>query len=383
MFSDHPVHDRRGNGEPVAAVELGVPLDEVVGQDRDLLHPLAQRRHDDVDDVEAVIEILAEPAFGHCPLEVLVGGGQHPHVGVQGRLAADARELAILQHVQQLGLERGVQIADLVQEDGAAMGRLELADLELMGAGEGPAFIAEQLALEELPRHGRAVDLHVRAATPGGEMVDRARHEVLAGAGLARGEHRDVDPRRLPEDPAGLQHPRAAPELHFALDAGGRRLRRQARRFQRHAHQGIERLLEIVEHQGLSEDGLEGERHGGRALVGAVHDADDRPGISALDLERLQQIGGLGAVAGEVDEGEGEGSVRDRLERLPGGSRDALIAPGLKEFQKWLSCHPIDIDNQRSWLSHRRVTKVRQTTYQPSALCEKDYMCWIFRREFT
>ena len=42
-------------------------------------------------------------------------------------LAAHAVKLAFLQHAQQLGLRGAVQVADLVQENRAAVGQLELA----------------------------------------------------------------------------------------------------------------------------------------------------------------------------------------------------------------------------------------------------------------
>ena len=42
-------------------------------------------------------------------------------------LAAEPLHLAVLQHAQQLGLRRLVQVADLVEEDAAAVGQLELA----------------------------------------------------------------------------------------------------------------------------------------------------------------------------------------------------------------------------------------------------------------
>src|SRR6266571_1519725 len=90
-----------------------------------------------------------------------------------------------------------MKVADLVEEDGAAMGRLELADLELVGAGEGASLVTEQLALQQVPRHGGAVDLDEGPSPPGGEMVDRVGDELFAGAGLARDDHGDVDARRL------------------------------------------------------------------------------------------------------------------------------------------------------------------------------------------
>jgi len=43
------------------------------------------------------------------------------------RLAADAVVLLVLQDLEQLGLERRVHLADLVEEDGPLVGELELA----------------------------------------------------------------------------------------------------------------------------------------------------------------------------------------------------------------------------------------------------------------
>jgi hypothetical protein len=48
--------------------------------------------------------------------------------------------------MQELALKRGVKVADLVQENGALVRRLELADLQLVGAREGTPFVAEELA---------------------------------------------------------------------------------------------------------------------------------------------------------------------------------------------------------------------------------------------
>ena len=118
-----------------------------------------------------------------------------------------------------------MQVADLIQEDGAAMGGLELADFELVGAREGAALVPEQLALEKLARHGRAVHLDEGPRAPGGEMVDRPGDEVLPGAGLAGDEHRDVDSGGLVEDLACIEHLWATPEIHLTGEPSGRLLR--------------------------------------------------------------------------------------------------------------------------------------------------------------
>src|SRR2546428_9096820 len=77
------VHDRCGDREPLPAVELGVFLDEVLDEARDLLDPLAERRHVDPNNVEAVVEVFPEPPLQPCSLEVPVGGPDDPDVYVQ------------------------------------------------------------------------------------------------------------------------------------------------------------------------------------------------------------------------------------------------------------------------------------------------------------
>ena len=53
---------------------------------------------------------------------------------------------------KQLALQRKRDIADLVQEQGAAGGGAEEADAVCFGVGEGTAAMAEQLAFEQLRR---------------------------------------------------------------------------------------------------------------------------------------------------------------------------------------------------------------------------------------
>ena len=72
-------------------------------------------------------EILAEPALGHLGAELAVGRRDQAHVGVQRHRAADPLELAGLEHAQDLGLDRRRQLADLVEEQRAAVGQLEAA----------------------------------------------------------------------------------------------------------------------------------------------------------------------------------------------------------------------------------------------------------------
>ena len=60
------------------------------------------------------------------------------------------------------------QLADLVEEDRAAVGQLEPAGVPGDRAGERPLLVAEQLALDEPRGQGRAVDLDQRLVPAAG-----------------------------------------------------------------------------------------------------------------------------------------------------------------------------------------------------------------------
>ena len=116
-----------------------------------------------------------------------------------GAAAADAVEFALLQDAEQFRLGVRGQIADLVEEDGAALGQLESADAPGDGAGEGTFLVAEQFALDEPGRQGGAVDLDERLVLPPAVGMDRPRNEFLARPRLARDEDGGVGCRHPPD----------------------------------------------------------------------------------------------------------------------------------------------------------------------------------------
>jgi len=87
---------------------------------------------------------LAEGSLGHHAFQVAVGGGDDPHIGRHAVHAAQGLEHALLQHAQDFCLQWQGQVADLVQQDGAAFGQLEAARLVAPGVGEGPGLVAEK-----------------------------------------------------------------------------------------------------------------------------------------------------------------------------------------------------------------------------------------------
>ena len=144
----------------------------VVRQRHDVVLALAQRRHLDRDDVEAVVQVLAELARLHHRRQVAVGRGDQPHVDAQRARAAQPLELVLLQHAQDLRLRARAHVADFVEEQRAAVGLFEAADALLVGAGERALLVSEQLGLEQVLLQRRAVHLDEvarrRAASCGG-----------------------------------------------------------------------------------------------------------------------------------------------------------------------------------------------------------------------
>ena len=111
---------------------------------------------------------------------------------LRGLRLADAADLARLERAQQLRLELERQLADLVEEHRAAVGRLEGAGAVAVGAGEGAAHVAEELALDEVRADRAAVDDDERLVRARAALDDLGRDELLAGAALAVDEHVDV-----------------------------------------------------------------------------------------------------------------------------------------------------------------------------------------------
>jgi len=95
-------------------IELDLqPRQDVFGQEREILDPLAQRRHRNRDMVQPVIEIFAELLLPHRLGQRPVRGGDDPHIDRQRMIAADAGNFPLLNGAQQGDLPARAEIGDL------------------------------------------------------------------------------------------------------------------------------------------------------------------------------------------------------------------------------------------------------------------------------
>ena len=153
------------------------------------------------------------------------------------------------------------QFADLVEEQRAARGLDELADVALGGAGEGALLVAEQDQLDQILGDGAAIDGDERLGAALARAVDGARDQFLADAGFALDQHRDVRGGGLLGGAQHRAHARAAGDDVLegeragaaALDAGELALERARRErvAQRHLQPlGADRLDDEIDRAG-------------------------------------------------------------------------------------------------------------------------------------
>ena len=141
------------------------------------------------------------------PLQVLVRRRDHLHVDGDGRRPAHPLDLPLLEHPQQLRLQGGLHVADLVEQDRPPRGPLEVPDPTRRRPRERPPLVPEQLALEQRLGDRRAVHGDERTRLARAVEVQAPRHQLLAGAALAPNEDRDaVTFHRPPHQPVQALH---------------------------------------------------------------------------------------------------------------------------------------------------------------------------------
>ena len=159
-------------------------------------------------DVEPMQEIGAEFAARHFRFEILMRRRDDAHGRALHGVAADAVILAVGQHAQKAHLQVEWHVADLVEEQRAAFRLLESAAAHRLRARERAALVAEELGLEQFRGNGRRVQCDERFCLARAVLVQRTRHQFLAGAGFTRDQHGDARARKPADGAEHLLHRR-------------------------------------------------------------------------------------------------------------------------------------------------------------------------------
>lgn len=139
-------------------VLLGVEAaDEMANEGRNVFLAFAQGGHLDRENVETIEQVLAEIARRHLFGQIAVGRRNDANIHLDRAFGTDRIDFAFLQRAQQLDLHVERQFADLVQEERAAIGLLELAHMLADRTREGALLVTEQGRLHEIFGNGTAV----------------------------------------------------------------------------------------------------------------------------------------------------------------------------------------------------------------------------------
>jgi hypothetical protein len=221
-------------------------------------------------------------------------------------------------------------LADLVEEEGAAVGELEAAGAARDGAGEGAALVAEELAFDQAGRDRGAVDLDEGLAAARGAEVEGAGDELLAGAALGGDEDGGGAGGDLVHGLADRLHVRRAAdhagvgtrifELLGGLggDCGGAGAFAGDDRLLDDLVDlvAVEGLLQVVE--GAELDGLDGR------IDGAVGGQQDHREVRLVQGQGAQQADAVEVGHAQVGDHDVEGARRGRAYAGQGGGAVGL-----------------------------------------------------------
>ena len=122
-------------------------IDQLLYEDRQIIDTLTQRWRLNWKYIKTVVQVFTELVFSYHLFEVLVGSSDHTHIGIDDLIRAHTVKLALLQHTQQLNLHLERHIANLIEEEGTALGHFKTAFTGSKSTGKSTLFVTKELGL--------------------------------------------------------------------------------------------------------------------------------------------------------------------------------------------------------------------------------------------
>ncbi len=374
---DHRVDRRCGEAEHALPVRL-IAKQHVVRENQNVATARAERRELDVNDVDPVEQILAEPLLGDLVFQVAVRRRHDARVERDLFVSSHGAKRALLQGAKQLGLHSQGHLADLVEKERAAAGLQEEAAARLPGVGEGALHVAEELTLQDVFGHRGAVDGDERALRPGAARVDRPGRELLSGAALAGDEHVRFGLRDPLDEIVGAGHGRRRSdhvlEALRALDPESQPAHLLAKRVILHA--AIERHHEVVGVEGLGDVVVGARAHGGDRGVDAPERRHDHDGDDAIGGDDARaQIGSRDPLHLKVGEDDVDvvGSRFEAVEGFLGAVRERDAVRPLREFGLEDRAETRVVVHNQNVLSHGTLLPTRPKAWGVPTLERKTF----------
>ena len=134
------------SGGPFGAATVRFP--EMLREHRNVTRALPQRGDRHARHSESKVEIVPEAALVDLALQIATRGAKDPHVHARPPGATDALHLCALDRAQQFGLQRYVEVANLVEEQRPAVCLLKHTDSRPHRAGECSLLVPKERRLD-------------------------------------------------------------------------------------------------------------------------------------------------------------------------------------------------------------------------------------------
>jgi len=139
---------RTGNTLHLFAVFSRKPMNEVLHQQRHIFFPLPQRRDQNLNDVQAMIQVLTKCAICHALVKRTIAGGDNTHIHRNRLLSSHPLKCPRFKNPQKFRLHRQCNVGNLIQKQCPAICPLEPSDMPSHRSGESPLLMPKQLTLQ-------------------------------------------------------------------------------------------------------------------------------------------------------------------------------------------------------------------------------------------
>ncbi len=150
-------------------------LEEMFGQERNILAAFTEWRENERNDVDAIVEVFSELRFSNKVIKILVRRCHDADIDLDWLNPPDSCKFALLDDTQELRLRDRTQVTDFVQEQRSGVRQFKLSDASGCGIRERPFFVAEEFAFYERFRQRRAVQGNEGALASGTVVVQGVR----------------------------------------------------------------------------------------------------------------------------------------------------------------------------------------------------------------
>src|SRR5262249_10341545 len=145
VVAEQLLEDRLWNGINRSSELIRESSYKRLRQQRDIRPSLPQRRHGNRIDAQPIVQIRPKTSLRHLRVQLAVRRGNHPHVHFNRLLVAHPLQLSFLNDAEQFCLDLQRQLANLVEEQRAAVGQLEPSLPPPDCVGERPPLVTEEL----------------------------------------------------------------------------------------------------------------------------------------------------------------------------------------------------------------------------------------------